>query len=266
MEKPEYKTKLKVMKRIFILLSLFAITISGTSDIPCVEGCICCRVYKAFITNDMNIWKQGIASKQNKFKAEGKTCDLYELTLAQYGLTAYYLGKENYDAAKKYLPILEKNIELLIADKNYKSRGKALKGAMYGFKVALNPLKGVYLGTQSLDLINEAVITDPSNPTGWVEKGNAKYHMPAIFGGSYEDAITYYKKAIVLFEKQRKCIKCNWLYLNTLVWLAKSYDQDGKLSLAKQTYEKVLRVEPGFTWVKNELLPDIKKKIQEENR
>jgi len=70
--------------------------------------------------------------------------------------------------------------------------------------------------------------------------------MPRIFGGSYSKAAEYFKKAVILMEQKPENLKCNWLYLNAMLWLAKSYEKAGMKQEAKATYAKMYKHEPTF--------------------
>jgi tetratricopeptide (TPR) repeat protein len=65
-----------------------------------------------------------------------------------------------------------------------------------------------------------------------------------------------YSRAITLLEADMKDIH-RWLYLNTLVSLAKSYQETGNRAMAIITYQKALDYEPDFKWVKEDLLPKV---------
>jgi len=52
----------------------------------------------------------------------------------------------------------------------------------------------------------------------------------------------------------------NWMYLNVLMILGQSYEKTGDLSMAKTLYEKVLQIEPGFTYMRDTLYPSFMEK------
>ena len=134
-------------------------------------------------------------------------------------------------------------------------------GAFIAFEIGIDMYKAIYLGPKSMTYIYESVTINPKNPYGWLEKGNAEYHMPRAFGGSYEEAVANFSKALILFEETNNT-DLNWLYLNTLTWLAVSYEKLNDYNNAEIIYQKILAIEPEFQWVKNELFPKFLKNTQ----
>jgi tetratricopeptide (TPR) repeat protein len=113
--------------------------------------------------------------------------------------------------------------------------------------------------------INHALEIGPDSPQGWIEKGNALFYMPKMFGGSKEKALESYNKAIQLMEKEPEMISRNWMYINVLMILGQSYEETDNLQLAKTTYEKILKIEPGFTYMRDEIYPSFQKKWESQN-
>jgi len=81
-----------------------------------------------------------------------------------------------------------------------------------------------------------------------------------MFGGDKAEAIKLYQKSIVLMEKSNLSTN-NWFYLNTLIILAKAYISIDQYNNAKLLYEKALRKEPDFIWVKKVLYPRLLKQM-----
>ena len=61
-------------------------------------------------------------------------------------------------------------------------------------------------------------------------------------------------------ELNKEQIKDDWNYLSLQTAIAQAYEETGKWGLAKLYYEKILKIEPDYSWVKNELYPAILKK------
>ncbi len=217
------------------------------------------NIYKAYISNDMGKWKNTIDRMNMEIN---KTNDfILELVNYQYGYIAWCIGNDKNNEGEKYLELAEKNIQLL-EKKSFKlSYVNSYKSAFYGFRIGLNVLKAPFIGPKSIDCAELAIKLDKTNPYGYIQYGNSQYYMPAAFGGSKKTAIEYYLEAEKLMAIKANEIKEDWNYLNLLTIIGKAYDDIGNYKVAKLYYEKILKIEPDFLWVKNELYPNIKKKI-----
>ncbi len=239
MERPKY-----IIALIFTLLIAINSNASNKS-----------LIYNAYINNNMSQWKTVIDEMQNKSNKNREL--IAELVNYQYGYIAWCLGNDKHPEAKLYLELSEENLDYL-EQKNYNSSFvNAYKSAFYGYNIALNNLLAPFIGNKSLNSAQKAIQLDGKNPYGFIQYGNAQFYMPAIFGGSKTEAINYYKKAEVLMESHKLTIVDDWNYLNLLVNLAQSYQTLNNYDMAKYYCEKLMRIEPNFLWVKNELYPKI---------
>jgi tetratricopeptide (TPR) repeat protein len=209
----------------------------------------------------MNVWTKGIAQQEEKYRLSRSSDDLFVLILSKYGYIGFIIGMKKSDEAKEMLSSAEDNVEVLVKDRAYTARATALRGALIAMRINLNPMKATYLGMRSLRQMEEALKIDDNEPVGWVEMGNARYHMPSVVGGSYKEAVRCFSQAVLLYEKNPSSLTCNWHYLHALVWLAQSHDKLGDMAEARKIYEKLLQMEPEFQWVKKELYPDLIKRI-----
>ena len=217
-------------------------------------------IYQAFISGDMDLWYGTMVKMETKWKKTGNINDLYDLTLAQYGYIAFSMAVKEKKRAASYVVMAERNtIQMINHDVNW-ARAHALMGAIYGFKVGQEPFKAPVYGRRSFDENEIAMKLDPGDPQVWMERGNIEHYKPSIFGGNKKDAIIYYKKAITLYEKEPETSERNWLYLNTLSGLASVYVKTGQANEANTTYLKILRIEPSFQWVRDEVYPAFKEK------
>jgi tetratricopeptide (TPR) repeat protein len=215
-------------------------------------------IYQAFISEEMHLWEKAILILENEYNKSNEVEVLYDLTLARYGYIGFNLGTGNNEEARKHISLAEESLEKLGNSPNYESSSYAIQAAMYAFRISIAPWRAVFWGRRSMNLINKALETDPANPSAWIEHGNAMFYAPAALGGSKEEAVKSYSRATSLLEagmmeNQR------WLYLNTLVGLARSYSETGNRTMARITYLKALEFEPEFKWVKNKLLPELMK-------
>lgn len=220
-------------------------------------------VYDGYRNNKKSSWEQGIQLLKSEHKNNPDDLQiLYELSLAEYGMIGYCLGHEicgNY--LNELFDEVEDNLEILLEAKPKSSEYHAMMGALLAMKIGLNPAKAIFLGPKSSKHIYKAVDYDQSNPSAWVELGNMRFHAPGIFGGDMEEAVICFDKAVSLFESQPTKKKNNWLYLHALAWLGQAYEKEDEPQKALAIYQKTLLVEPDFQWVRDELLPDLKKRM-----
>ena len=151
---------------------------------------------------------------------------LLELINYQYGYIGFCMENNNKNQAKTYLKLAENNLEKLDKSGLNPSYVHAYRSAFHGFSIGINRLKG-----------------------------KAQYYKPPKFGGSKTEAIKYYKQAQTIMESDPLMIKYDWNYLKLLVNMAKSYTEMKEYDKADAYYRLILKVEPSFLLVKNELYP-----------
>lgn len=216
--------------------------------------------YEAYISNRMDLWKIHMDRMEREYSENQGYEDLLDITVAQYGYIAYCMSMEQKKKAKKYVLKAEANAKKMLKNDNKWARAHALLGAIYGFKAGQAPYKAPVLGIKAMREIDKAFKLDPTDPHIWMEKGNVDLYKPAIFGGNKHDAISFYIKALALFEKDSASISKSWLYLNTLSGLATAYVRTDQIKKADLTYRKILEVEPEFNWIADEVYPAFRKK------
>ena len=215
-----------------------------------------CQFYEAYISGDMTSWPEWLEALEMKYEKRSDPEILYDILIAYYGYVAWLIGVDEDDRADRFLEEAQPYLDELDGYEGYSTYAESFRGAFLAFEIGMSKRKAVFLGPESISHINRAVELDPGNPVAWMEKGNAEYHMPRIFGGSYRQAASYFKKSVRFFEDQPGDLSCNWRYLNALAWLAQSYDKAGMEEEAAQTYRKIMEVEPRFSWVREELVPE----------
>lgn len=219
------------------------------------------NIYKAFISGDMSKWETTLKSMQKEYGATQDLQLLEKIIETQYGLIAYYIGNERKSEAALHLIEAEKNIDQLMAKQPQSSSGYVMKATMQAFRISFNKIKAPILGAQFEKNIQKALSINPNNAAAWYELGNMEFYKPMVFGGSKNNAVANYQKAVALFEKPGSRLQYNWVYLNALVSLAKAFENFKLHADALAVYEKILKIEPEFQWVKNELLPQLKTRL-----
>lgn len=245
------------MKKLLLFLGFVVISYSVQAQEKTPQQ----KIYYAYIENDMHLWSDGIQALQKEYDTtKDDVKALYELTKAQYGFIGYSLGKKKHEEAKKVLTQASANVDKLLAAKSDWSDAHALRAGLYGLEIALNHMQALTLVPKSTEHTTKSLELNQNNPNAWVEQGNLKYHLPSLFGGGAEVAIENYTKAIVLFEQGSELTE-NWQYVHTLARLGMAYEKNGQQGKALETYEKALKVEPDFQWVKDQLYPNLQSEL-----
>lgn len=218
------------------------------------------EIYDAYVNNHMANWKSVIDKMHGvKQKSPGF---ITELVNYQYGYIAWCVGNNKNDEAKKYLTLAEHYLSILEKNPKNLSLVNAYKSAFYGYRIGLNKLLATTLGRRSYDCANLAIEQDKENPYGYIQLGNIQFYMPPVFGGSKKEALGYYLKAMKIMEKDPAGVAENWNYLNLLTSIAQSYYYLGNYVTSKYYLDKMLKIEPGFNYVKNELYPQLLNKMK----
>jgi len=221
--------------------------------------------YNAFVFND----KTMLLNAHSKYKEilEVGTSSLealYGLTFSEYMLLDMSLQKGNDSLFDQYYQPAMDKANKLISTKKYQSEGKSLLAAIYMMKIANSPMAAVTLSSKIYDLLDDAEKANPQNPVTFIIRGEMKYNTPKIFGGSYEDAVKNFNKAVSICEQypDSELVDTKWGYLESLAWLGRAYKMIENYDAAKFVYQKALSIQPDFGWVKYVLLPEVQKKMQ----
>ncbi len=233
-----------------ILLCSFVIGINGQNA----------KLYDAYISSQMDLWKIEMDKMEQEYGTGINMEMLFELTIAQYGYIAYCMAMDQKKMVKDYVKKAGVNATRMLDHDPKWARAHATRGAIYGFEAGQAPYKGIVLGVRAIKEVDKAMVLDTANPYIWMEKGNIDLYKPTIFGGNKHEAIKYYLKAIELYEADPQEIENNWLYLNTLNGLASAYVRTDRIKKADRTYRKILEVEPGFKWIRDDVYPKFRRK------
>ncbi len=218
------------------------------------------EIYSAFINRDMQKWEKVILDYESTHSAN-TTDKKLELISYYYGYIGYLLGVKQYDKAEKFIDNGEKLIKEVLHENPDNATALSFKGSFLGFKIGVCKYKAVFLQSDSKECVNKSLKIDPQNTQALMDKGNILYYAPRVFGGNKKEALAYFLKAKSIFE-QNNDIHQNWMYLNLLTIIASAYDDLGNQQAAKNTYNKILALEPNIIWVKNDLFPKLLEKMK----
>ena len=188
---------------------------------------------------------------------------LYYLTLVDYKLLEMSMQNGSESLFDEYYEGAISNAEILEANKNFSAEGKILLSAIYMMKIATSSLSAVTLSPKIHSLLDEAQGINPAIPYSYAIRGMMKYNTPGIFGGSYEEALKNFNVAVKLLQNDEDVNNHNpdWGYVEMLAWIGRTQEQLDNNEAAHFTYKKALSVEPNFGWVRYSLLPELEKKI-----
>lgn len=219
------------------------------------------QTYQGYVSGDEKAWTKGVSMLKSALDQNPADTELaYEYLVAEYGKIGYCNTTNSCGDLVPQIEDSQKRLKKLVKEEGEASRYSALMGGLLAMEIEQKPAQMMFLGPKCSSYISESVDMDTKNPTAWVEKGNLKFHAPRLFGGDMEEAIACFQKAILLYESNPSLKANSWQYLHALAWLGKAYEEEDEWGKARQTFEKALRVEPDFLWVKNELLPELLKK------
>jgi len=217
-------------------------------------------IYKAYLHEKMDSWKELMTQMEQEFSQTSDPALLYDLLEAEYGYMGWLVSGKQKEEAEDLLKKAERHMALLEERGLDNARVYSLKGAFYGFQIMLDPLKAPSLGKLSMEANDKAMRLDPEEPQVWLEKANMEYYRPAIFGGSKKKAVPMYEKAVELFESSPGRSHKNWVYMNCLAGLGIAYENTRNFYEAGSVYRKLLKLEPSFKWVKEDLYPQFQSK------
>lgn len=215
--------------------------------------------YIAYILNDVSRWEKLTHNYEQKADLT-KVDNLLALIGCYYGYTATLLEKKQMDKVKNSIEKAESYIaKVLTADPN-NAVAIDYSGAFLSYTVSMNKMKAPTLGKQSRSLIDKAYSLDANNPQILMDKGNALFYPPKLFGGNKKEALVFYQKAISIIEQSKETTS-NWIYLKLLLLQARVYEATDDPKTAKKFYENLLKIEPNFMVVKNKFYPELLKKM-----
>ncbi|RPI46589.1 MAG: hypothetical protein EHM46_00405 [Bacteroidetes bacterium] len=214
------------------------------------------EIYHAYLDSRMDRWKDVLDEMETRYAAEPGNELLYEICEASYGYIAWCISVKRKQEAGIRLDRAQEYLDEFLKLDGTNARAWALQGAFYGFRVGLEPLKAAFYGRRSYEANEKALKLDPGEPQAWMEKAHIAFYKPAVFGGSDHEAVPLYERAVWLFENTPGRMKESWIYLNCLAGLGIACEKTGQVSMAGEVYRKILRLEPAFSWVRDELYPE----------
>lgn len=175
--------------------------------------------------------------------------DGYDKALAYYriGLSANLMGKN--EQANQSIDQAIELLEQLDSSSPNDVEIKALLAQVYGYKITLEPAKGMYFGPKSNATLSEAEALSPNNPRVLLVKGIGKLNTPPMFGGSSEAAYQAFDKAVLAYANDVDS-GYHWGFAETYTWRGLVHMQNGEADKAKQDWQLALNINPDYGWAK----------------
>lgn len=246
--------------RVMLKFKIFSILLVSLVHFGQLKATYKQEIYQSYINRDRVRWQKTIdAMDLQKNKSHDFTLELINY---QYGFIGWSIELKQNTLAERYLDKAENYLKMLEKSNYQPSMIKSYRSAFYGFRTSLSKIQAPILGPKSLGSAEDAIKLDPKNPFGYVQYANVQFYMPSLFGGSKTTSLDYYRKAEKMMETNKAQLAGDWNYLNLLTMIAKAYIELNQKNMAKAYYEKLLKFEPGYAWVKNELYPKLLKSMK----
>lgn len=256
------------MKKNLLLSLLLVILVAGYQNLYCQE-----KIDESVAEAIQSVHK---ADMQSDFKLYMESHSFFERLLAmdaENDLAKYYLAyleyklfQLKYANAKvdvdKYYDTAVKYCTELIEKKKYLSEAQTVLAGIYLMRLSSNQMEAMSLFPKIEELLTDAESAPENNPRPLIVRGTLQFYTPEAFGGSVVKALESFTKAVALFETGKKNEAINWGYEESLAWLGQAYVKNNLIDKAREAYNKVLKIEPEYRWVKYVLLPALDKEKQ----
>ena len=214
---------------------------------------------EAYIKFDKSLYikSQGICERVLSAEPNNKLAQYY-MGYNKYRLVNMAMINEDGKQFDLYYDSAIETLEPLVNDKDYSSESRALLAAIYMMKLATDQSDAQALSVKINGYLEQAINLDSENPRNYLIKGTMLFNTPPMFGGSIEGALNNFSEAISIFESISESNNgISWGYLEALAWKGMALSKKEDFANARLVYDKALKIEADFGWVKYRLLPEL---------
>lgn len=242
----------KITMTVFAMAMTLNLVVAQTIDRAKIET----QFYKAYLTNSIPAWKISLNQLADA------TTEAEQLLKAKgyYAAAGIAMGNRDEDLAGEMLDKAENATKALLKTNKKSPEANALLSSVYGMKIGLSPMKGMYLGGKSSGQAEKGVALAPDNGFTNYVMGNYLFYTPSMWGGDVKESITYLEKARGIYEQSAETE--NWEYMSVMALLGQAYHSEKQFDKAKEIYQIALKTAPNFGYVKMYLLPLTEKEIK----
>lgn len=149
---------------------------------------------------------------------------------------------------------LDRSVEIEPIAESY-----ALLAAAIGMRID-GPVSGMRLGMRSGAAMSRAMELGPDNPRVRLLEGISAFHTPKMFGGGHENALKQFLAAVELFGQDAPQPPLPaWGHAEAYAWLGQTHVALGQVEAARIAYQRALELEPGYVWVREVLMPGLRR-------
>lgn len=206
-----------------------------------------CKLTKSYTNQDVKNWGTFVGEISKELSKNYSHELLFTRMLVRHFYIAQLLfNKGDSKEIDLQMEGMGKDLDALEKLPAYKPHCVAFRATLNSYSAINSPFTAIYYLPKSFSMIKTAVENNPQSPYVWAEYGNLEYGYREFLGGNFNDAIAYYKKSLQLFEQQKQNTACNWYYVNTLLFLAKSYEGNKSYVEANNVYDRILKLIPSY--------------------
>jgi tetratricopeptide (TPR) repeat protein len=136
----------------------------------------------------------------------------------------------------------------------------ALLASIYGQLSGLDPRRAAELGPRVAEVQATGGRLGPRNPRVWLLRGSGAVYTPEQYGGGLARAEEWLQQALALYPTDAPAPgHPGWGHAEANAWLGIVYERQGRTDLARAAFLRALELEPGYAWVRRQLLPSLER-------
>lgn len=237
------------------ILLILILLVSGQTLYPQTFEKVRKISYNAYAKGELHLWAEAESIIEQEYKQKRDSSSLYECLLAQYGYVAFCVNNKIKDKGLVMLQKAYNNADLFLEKYPDDPGALAIRASFVAFEINFKPTKLLSQGGEAVRLINAAYEVDNNNLMVLHGKANQLRFSPGIFGGSIDEAISMYQKIIDKYDTGVLPAENDWIYINTMVVLARSFEKKKMYSDACIVYRKIISVDKDINWITNGYYP-----------